>query len=93
MIAGVSKEGFDLTLARVQVKCAKVDGGNLEVLLEIDSLVIREWIAAIRLSGETHSLCKREKKSVSTSSLVKVARGVQFPYHLQCIPFWQAQGT
>lgn len=51
-----SKKGVELTLAGIQVKCTKVDGGNAEVLLEIHSLVISEWIAAIRLSGETHSL-------------------------------------
>jgi hypothetical protein len=56
MMAQVTKEGVELTLAGIQVKCAKVDGGDLEVLLEIHSLVISEWIAAIRLGGETHSL-------------------------------------
>lgn len=35
---------------------AEIDGGDVEVLLEINSLVVGEGISAVRLSGETHSL-------------------------------------
>lgn len=53
----------ELTLARIQVKGAKIDSRDVEVLLEICPLEISEWIAAVRLSGEAHSLFNGERKN------------------------------
>lgn len=57
-----------LTAVGVEVESAKVDGADAEVHGEVQTLAVGEGVAAVRVGGQTETLCEKREQSVVKES-------------------------